>query len=362
MRTKRRMSRRSTLARTGVVALSALLLAACGTPSGSGSGGSSGTLHLAFVYATTAQNPFQEMALGAKAAAKDLDNVDLSEVAPSNLDGPKEVSLFQSAMRTSTDGIAMQTLTPDLFVRPLDQATDLNVPLVAVDTIPPKGTKVDTFVGNSNTELGKVLGEEIVKHIPKGTKGNVVLGNDIPGLKLLGQRLKGLTSVLQKERPELKLLGPYDSGSTPNDNFNKWNNIVKAHPDAVAYLGVGASDAVSLALIQKKSGQHFLAGSCDPTPQALQAVKNGYVAALASPEHWLKGYIAISLLAKHARTGKPLPKGWWNPGSLIINSDNIGEIIARQQSPQARAKWFNDEVHKQLKHPKKHLRPISAAD
>ncbi len=334
------------------------LLAGCGTAEPS----ADAPLKLAFVYATSTQNPFQEMAFGAKAAAADAGKVDLALSAPSGVDGPQEVQLFQSAIRNSKDGVALETLTPDLFVRPLNQATDLGVPIVAVDTAPPQGTKVDLYIGNSNTELGKLLGEEFVKQVPEGTTGEVVLGNAIPGLTLLVQRLEGMKQVIEAKRPGLKISGPFDSGSEPTSNFNKWNDIVKAHPDAIGFLGVGSQDAVSLALIQKNTGKKFLAGSCDPDVAALQAVKDGYVFALASPEHWMKGYIALRMLADHARTKKPMPTGWWNTGSLLINSSNIDQIMARQKDEDSRKAAFKAETEKQLADPTKHLKPISEAN
>ena len=343
----------------GLAAALTLFAAGCGTTS---SAGKSGPLHLAFVYSTTSQNPFEEMAFGAKAGARDAGNVSLDETAPPTIDGSAEVSQFQAAIRTSPDGIAMETLTPDLFVRPLKQAADAGIPVVAVDTAPPAGTPVSLYIGNSNTELGESLAKEIIKHIPVGTTGDVVLGDDIPGLALLGQRLDGVKKVLRQERPTLTVLGPYNSGSEPTDNFNDWNNIVKAHPNAVAYLGAGASDAVSLALIEKDTGRRFLVGSCDPDASALQAVKDGYATALASPEHWLKGYVALRLLAEHARTGKALPQGWWNTGSLIINSANITEIMARQQNEQSRKRWFEAEANRELANPNNYLKPLSEAD
>ncbi|PXX71441.1 monosaccharide ABC transporter substrate-binding protein (CUT2 family) [Nocardia tenerifensis] len=345
----------------GAIACCALVLVACGSGTRSADGPKSGTLRMAFVYATTSQNPFQEMALGAAAGAADAGDIDLTETAPPGINGPQEVSQFQAAVRTARDGIAMETLTPDLFVRPLQQAAAAGVPLATVDTVPPAGTKVGLYVGNDNTELGRSLATEIIKQIPVGTTGEVVLGNDIPGLDLLSQRLEGMKAVLQEQRPTLTVLGPFDTGSEPTDNYNKWNNTVKAHPNAVAYLGAGASDAVSLALIQKNTGRRLLVGSCDPDSQALAAVKDGYAAALASPEHWLKGYIAIRLLAEHARTGKPLTEGWWNPGGLIINAANIDEIIARQQNDQSRRQWFADAAARQLAAPADYLRPLSEA-
>ena len=62
------------------------------------------------------------MALGAKAAADDTPGVKLTESAPAEVNGPKQVQLFQSAARASKDGVAMMTLTPELFIRPLQQA------------------------------------------------------------------------------------------------------------------------------------------------------------------------------------------------------------------------------------------------
>ncbi|WP_280427134.1 sugar ABC transporter substrate-binding protein, partial [Nocardia brasiliensis] len=285
----------------------------------------------------------------------------LPQPPPPSITGPLQFPQSPAAGPPPRDGIAMETLTPDLFVRPLQQAAAAGVPLATVDTVPPTGADVGLYVGNDNTELGRSLAMEIIEHIPVGTTGDVVLGNDIPGLTLLSQRLDGMKAVLQEQRPTLTVLGPFDTGSEPTDNYNKWNNTVKAHPDAIAYLGAGASDAVSLSLIQKNTGRRMLVGSCDPDAQALVGVKDGYVAALASPEHWLKGYLAIRLLAEHARSGKPLTQGWWNPGGLIINAANIDEIIARQQSDASRRQWFAATAERQLADPGSYLRPLADA-
>src|ERR1044071_9572885 len=112
------------------------VVAGCGSSddkstASSGGGGGGKTAKLAFVYPTTETNFGQEMALGAKAAADDRPGVELKESAPANVDGPKEVQLFQAATRASKDGVAMMTLTPDLFLRPLITAGQQGVPLVA---------------------------------------------------------------------------------------------------------------------------------------------------------------------------------------------------------------------------------------
>jgi ABC-type sugar transport system substrate-binding protein len=333
---------------------------ASSSSSASGPGGSCDTankkLNLAFVYADTTQNPFQEMALGAQAAADDDGNVKLQLSAPSGIDGPKEVLLFQAASRTATDGIAYETVTPDLFVRPLNSATDAGVPVVAVDAGPPPGTKVKTFVANSNTKLGELLGDAFAAQNPAAT-GEVVLGNDIPSLQLLVQRLNGVQSVIKAKLPTMKVTGPLDSKSSPTDNFNAWKSIVQAHPEAAAFLGVGGQDGVSLPLIAKQTGRKFLAASADLPPEAVQAVKDGSLFALSSPEHWMKGYIAVHLLIEAKRKCAAVPEGWWNSGNLLVDKTNVDDILARQQSPQTRRTWFQKEIDKQLANP-----PLSPLD
>ncbi|MDP9295013.1 MAG: sugar ABC transporter substrate-binding protein [Actinomycetota bacterium] len=351
--------------RRRTVALGAALLAlgavGCGSDKGSGGSGGSGsggakTAKLAFVYPTTTTNFAQEMALGGKAAADDTPGVKLTESAPAEVNGPKQVQLFQSAARASKDGVAMMTLTPDLFIRPLQQAGSQNVPLIAVDVPPPKGTEsaVKLLIGNSNVEIGQDLAKALLPKIPKGSKGEVLIGTDTPGLPVLEQRNKGFQDVLKKERPGLKYR-VFDAKQSPTDNFNTWSAQVKAHPDALAYVGPGSQAAVSLSRIQRRGGKKLVVGACDLDPVALEGVRDGYVTALISPEHWLKSYIAIKLLAAAKQDGKKLPQGVWNSGALTVNSKNIDEIITRQKDAASRRAYFKDEVAKQLGNPDQYL-------
>jgi ribose transport system substrate-binding protein len=342
-----------------VVALGA---AACGSDeksSGSGGGGSK-TAKVAFIYPTTETNFAQEMALGAKAAADQKPGVKLTESAPANVDGPKQVQLFQTAARTSKDGVAMMSLTPDLFLRPLITASQQGVPLVAVDVPPPKGAEsaVKLLIGNSNVEIGQDLAKAVLDRIPKGAKGEILIGTDTPGLPVLEQRNQGFQEVIKQERPGVTFR-VFDAKQSPTDNYNTWSAQVKAHPDALAYVGPGSQAAVSLSRIERRTGKHYVVGACDLDAVALEGVRDGLVTALISPEHWLKSYIAISLMADAAQNGKDLPEGVWNSGALTVDKNNIADIIERQKSPQTRAAWFKDSAAKQLSNPDQYLSAAS---
>ena len=294
--------------------------------------------------------------MGAKSAAADRPGVKLKESAPADVDGPKEVQLFQAATRASKDGVAMMTLTPDLFLRPLLTASQSGVPLVAVDTPPAKGAEgaAKLVIGNSNVEIGQQLAKAIVKKIPSGTTGEVLIGTDTPGLSVLEMRNQGFKDTLSKLRPGLKFT-TFDAKQSPTDNYNTWSAQVKAHPNAIAYVGPGSQAAVSLTRIEKQTGRKLLVGACDLDPVALEGVKDGYVQALISPEHFLKAYIAIALLAAQKQDGKKLPEGVWNTGELTVDSKNIDEILARQKSAAAREAYFKPIADQQLADPSKYL-------
>ncbi len=122
------------------------------------------------ITATTTQNAFQEMAFGAKAAAG-VEGVKLNSAAPNGINGPQEVQLFQAAMQTAKDGIATMTTTPDLFVRPFSQAAARGIPQVSVDTPPPAGSNVDTFVGNDNVAGRQGPGQRDPREDPRERDG-----------------------------------------------------------------------------------------------------------------------------------------------------------------------------------------------
>jgi ABC-type sugar transport system substrate-binding protein len=349
-----------------VLAVGAVGAAGCGSSNddsgGSGgsatgsSGGGAKTANLAFVYPTTETNFAQEMAMGAKAAAADRPGVNLKESAPANVDGPKEVQLFQAATRASKDGVAMMTLTPDLFLRPILQAGQQGVPLVAVDVPPAKGAEsaMRLLIGNSNVEIGQQLADAMVKKIPEGTKGTILIGTDTPGLPVLEQRNQGFKEAMTRARPGITFM-VFDAKQSPTDNYNTWSAQVKAHPGAIAYVGPGSQAAVSLTRIQKQTGKRLLVGACDLDPVALEGVKGGYVQALISPEHFLKAYVAIALLAAQKQDGKKLPEGVWNTGELTVDATNIDKILERQKSSAAREAYFKPIADQQLANPSKYL-------
>jgi ribose transport system substrate-binding protein len=173
--------------------------------------------------------------------------------------------------------------------------------------------------------------------------------------------VKGIKETIAKLAPGLKTLGPFHTFSDPAQNYNAWIAQVHAHPDALAFLGVGDADSYDLAKIKQQEKGKYLTAGFDVDPKTLQAVKDGTNFAGIDPEHFLKGYVSTAVLAQYVRDGKKLPHGWFKTPGMVIDSSNIDQVIAREKSPQAAYDYYKQEIDKLLANVTGDLRPLSQA-
>lgn len=363
MQTKRTLSQIASTLTSAVLALSLLaFMSACGGSSTSTTTGSKSPsdIHVGFVTETSSLNFAAEMAAGAQYAANQF-HVNAQIVAPPNIDDEAAVKLFQDLTKTAKDGIGVMTLAPDLFVRPETQAIQAGIPVIAVDVEAPASTGITTFVGNDNVQAGGLLADQAVKQLPANATGTVIVGIDTPGVPTLTYRFQGIKQEFNRLLPNIQVLGPFDSKQEPQDNYNAWSSLIKAHPNALAYLGVGDTDNASLARLKQANHGTYLTAAFDLDPVGLQAVASGTNFGLVDPEHFLKGYVAMRLLIEHALSGKAIPKGWWNPGSQLVTLANVQSIIARQATLATKGKYYQPIIDKEFANPSAQIQPYSAA-
>lgn len=364
MQAKRRLAKIFTVLTSCSMTLGLLLfLTACGssTPAtGSGGGKSASDIRVGFVSETSSLNFAAEMAAGAQYAANQF-HVNAQIVAPPNIDDEAAVKLFQDLTRTATDGIAVETLAPNLFVRPEAQAIKAGIPVIAVDTIADPSTGITTYVGNDNVAAGALLADEAIKRLPANASGTVIVGIDTPGVPVLVYRFQGIQQEFKRLLPNVQVLGPFDSKQEPQANYNAWTSLIKAHPNALAYLGVGDADNASLARIKQAQRGTYLTAAFDLNPTGLQAVQNGVNFALVDPEHFLKGYVAMRLLIERALRGTAIPKGWWNPGAQLVTQANVQAIIARQATLETKGAYYRPIIDKEFANPSAQIKPYDQA-
>lgn len=349
---------------TAVASAMVMLVAACGGSDGGGGGGggkNAADLKIAFIAADGSQNFTQEMLEGARAAGDEL-GVNVQAIAPTKLDGPAQVKMFEDAMRTATDGIAIMTLTPDLLTRPESRAVAQDIPVLSVDVPPLPGSNVTAYLGNDNVAAGAMLAQAAIDQLKADgtTTGKAVVASPIPGVAPLDNRAKGMAQAFQQNLSGFTVVGPVASAPDPTANFSTWSNLVAANSDASVFLDSGDAANASLARINRDAGNKYLTGAFHLNEAGLQAVKDGVNFASADPEHFLKGYLATRLLIENALGKNKLPDGWWVSTAHLVTKDNVDEIIARQQSRQSRLDWYRPTIDEQMKNPP--IKPLDQAN
>jgi ABC-type sugar transport system substrate-binding protein len=350
-----------------VMVLILLLLASCNLQRGSVPSKNSSTegknpasIHVGFLSETESLDFAQEMAAGAQYAA-DQYHVSAQIVAPPTFDDPASLKLFHNLVQTARDGIAIETLAPDLFIQAEANALRQGIPLIAVDTPPPPASHITSYIGNDNIAAGKLLADAAIKFIPTNAEGHVLIGIDNLVASILHSRAQGMVQEFRRLRPALQIVGPFNSRQPPEQNLATWNSVITAYPALIACLGVGDADNASLAQIKQEKHGTYLSGAFDLDPTALQAIANGTNFALVDPEHFLKGYVAMRLLIERALYGHAIPQGWWNPGALVVTPSNVQQIIRRQMSLSAKGRFYQPLIDQQFANPAAQIKRLDQA-
>ena len=310
-----------------------------------------------FVVPNKQLNYSQEMSLGFLSGVDRVGGVAHQVDGPNIVDGPRQLALFRDMLTTARAGIAVSTLSPDLFTGPMAEAADAGVPVIAVDSPPLPSANVDLFVGNDAYELGRMLAREVIERFPADTTGKIVLGTSSPGVTVLDRRAKGIRDEIREKLPGVTVFGPFDTKQEVEANHEAWSTLVEVNSSALAFIGTGDADGWNLAEIRRATGGTWVAAAYDLDPKSLAAVKAGDLI-LVSPENFVKGAVAGRLQAEHAKVGKVLPEGWLYVPGLVVDPANVDAVAARQATINTRAMALSGQVDKILTDPA-YLRPMA---
>ncbi len=268
------------------------------------------------------------------------------------------MQLFQNLVTTQKDGVILMNLNPPLFTRPAADAIAAGVPVVALDIAPIPGSGITFFVGNDNYDLGAQMASELVKKVGADVKGEVIVGVPNPAAPALASRAQGIKETLNKLAPGITVLGPYETYSEPTKNYDAWSAQVHAHPNAVAFLGVGDADSYDLAKLKQEQNGTWQTAGFDVDGKTLQAVKQGLNFMTMDPEHYLKGYIAEAVLADSVRSKKALPAGWFLTPGMVVTSANVDEVIKRESDAASAYAWYKPQIDKLLGDVQSNMKPM----
>ncbi len=175
----------------------------------------------------------------------------------------------------------------------------------------------------NRSRAGRILGKMIVDKLGgAGAKGKVIIGNCFPGFPVLENRAKGVEESL-KAAPGLQVLGPFDVKVSAVDNYNHWEQLYAANPDAVAMIGLCAPDVASLGKLNAANGDKFIAGGYDLTSENLAAIKDKHAYVSLGQSPFVQGYLPVVMLVEAIKAKKPTPVGFYNSGTQVVTATSV---------------------------------------
>ena len=273
-------------------------------------------------------NPYFDLSRdGCMAEAKKL-GVTCIYKGPATHEPATEVQIMQDFVTQGVDGIAISVADADSVTGVIKQARDANIPVITFDADAPKSAR-QAYVGTDNKEMGRKLGQELIKLHPK--PGTFATQSGGPAAENLNERLAGLYEVLKGAGwTEVK-----GSPAFCNDDAalaaQQLTDFYTANPDVTAIIPVGG-----WALFAPKAYQNFVNTvrekrkdmplvMPDTLPVELQALKDGYADVLVGQRPYEMGEKAMDILLKLKKGEKVEPVTI--AGLDVVTKENVDKFL-----------------------------------
>jgi ribose transport system substrate-binding protein len=284
----------------GLLAVSALTLlaAACSqqgpadssTPAAAGSsvaasGGGNQTIGLAL---STQNNPFfVELKNGAQKAASDA-GLNLTVVDAQD-DPAKQISSVEDLIQKKVAVILLNPTDSSALAGAVQEANRAHIPVITLDRSV-NGGEVVTHIASDNVAGGTAAAKFLAKALDN--KGNVIELQGVPGTSAARDRGQGFDDEIKNSG--LKVIAQQPANFDRAQGLSVTENLLQAHPDVQAIFA--QNDEMALGAVRalegaKKTG--VLVVGFDGTPDGIQAVKDGKMAATVAQQPQMIGQLGV---------------------------------------------------------------------
>jgi len=192
---------------------------------------------------------FRSMREGAEAAAKRL-GVDLSVGSgETGIDFQEQINQVDVFLTQQVDGLVVAPASPPEFRPTLQEAVDMDIPVVLADIPDDDFDDQTAYVGTDNLEGGRRAGEYVAEELGgSGTVGVLTLPTD-PGVQ---SRVKGFRQTA--EAAGLEVVGVLPTDCNLERGLSASEDLLTANPDLDAIFSACGLPAISAARAARAAG------------------------------------------------------------------------------------------------------------
>lgn len=308
------------------------------------------SLNVSVVLPATGTEYGLELRSGVEAAAAEFDGkLNLRFVGPAQIDPGEQVKIFNAEIATRPDVILLGPVPPSLFIEGAKTAESAGIPVVWYLDPPPPDITGALFVGPREYDIGETAGKLVAEHLIEKSGGAdiggvIPVGNCVPGLDNLEDRILGFIAGVHSKLPDVEIPKAFDSGNDRAKNFANWQQSVQANPNGPAFMAICEPGMINLAKIKEDSGLDFELTVFDAPEQVRVAIANGTISSAVPPPHFVSTYLATWITASRMLADEELPEGWLPTVAHVFDASNVDALNNAMASPASWAEYYMDDI------------------
>ena len=253
---------------------------------GSDSGDGTGSIGLAI---STMNNPFfVTLSEGAEAKAKELGITLIT--ADAGDDTAKQASDIEDLVSKGIKVLIVNPVDSDAVAPAVETAVSKGVKVVSVDRVV-NGVDVDCAIASDNVAGARAAAEYLVELAGEGAKTVELEGTN--GASATIDRGAGFHEVADTK---LEVAASQTANFNRAEGMTVMENLLQAHPDVKCVFA--HNDEMALGAVEAVSGKDILVAGFDATDDAVDAVREGRMAATVAQQPDLMGASAVETAQK----------------------------------------------------------------
>jgi ribose transport system substrate-binding protein len=322
-----------------VVALAALLAAACtsskptgssentaaGNPSAPAASGvaapakASKAYNLQFIQGVVGDEFYITMQCGVQAEAAKL-GVTVKTQGPQKFDPTLQKPVLDSVVAAKPDAILIAPTDVTAMQTPLQAAAAAGIKVVLVDTTTKDPSYAASAIASDNVGGGKAAFDAIKQLNPNG--GKVMVMSTDPGVSTVDQRIQGFADAAKADS-KFKYLPVQYSHNDPATASNLITSALQRDPDLVGVFAANLFSAEGTATGVRQAGKTSTVKivGFDAGPNQIKALQEGTVQALVAQQPGLIGQYGVDEAVAALDGGQVTPK--IQTGFTTITKENL---------------------------------------
>ncbi len=262
-------------------------------------------IRIAAILPTIPEYFFSKVETGIIEAEKELKDFGISVTyyhTKAVNDAIRQIELFEEIIKEKYDGILIIPANSLLLKPHVDAAVLEGIPVVTLNNDVPNSKRL-CFVGEDSIRAGKVAAELMGKFT--SSKGKVAILSGFSEASSLHERYAGFQDVIDKQYPEIEIIGPYEYFENVVEAYEITKRLVIDHSDLTGIFlttTTGLESAANAVLDVGKEHEVRIIGF-DTNLHIEEMLKQNVIYATIYQDPRAQGYYSLKILSKFIMEG-----------------------------------------------------------